>query len=279
MDLFTKIRELAAQTQAVYLSVLLAAKASMEAKRAAREAFLAMGARGNYMFSHWDGPSPSKVYSECRSALVDRINALMSGDTASFFFRSDELPDLELPSFRDSEMQDLDAFYLVEIDAALKADFTVSVESVIAQFSPEAIAKRAREEAVSSVRSVLELDSRWTVVRESGQGMVFELSFRNDPAPRAAICYDTARRICAIARAIGSLIATEDDPLGVGRIDVYAVADAANALRESKPAGRIRVDASSDLRIAVFKSKMEVHVSTALFTLISAATATESEAA
>lgn len=271
MNLIDRIRELAAQAQANYIAVISAIKVAHEARLKAIETFEAMSGRTSYSFGEWRRAPINKIYDACRAEMTECINRLLASEGAGFEIVSDEIADLELPEYRHSAISCLDKFHVIEIEAALQADLSKAVEAIIAKFSPEAIAERARREAIEAVKSALGIGYRWTVIRQAKNGMVFELPHRNDPPTNRAICYDTARRIYGIADALDKLIATDPDAGVIERMALNSVARETELLQRGSVTGRPKVNLSPDASVTIFKGKLEVTVSADLFTLISAA--------
>lgn len=273
MKLIDRVREFAAETQSIYLETMLAIQAAQKAKIKARQDLLDRGFRAKYSLDAWRRVDVEKIHENFRALLTDRINSLLKNKGAGIEIGSDELPSFEAPEYRKHASLDLEDFALIEVDAALKADFVADVESIADKFAPEAVAERARREAIEGLQSALGLKERWTVVREAKDAMVFEISNRNDPSPDASLCFYTEGRLYGIGKALDALIKTEGEVQESAPIDLDRLQRTTHALRCSKAAGRIRVDLSADATIAVFKSKIELTVSLPLFALISAATA------
>jgi len=278
MNLTDRIRLLAAQAQVNYIAVITGIKVAHEARMKAIATFEAMSGRKSYSFGEWGRAPIKKIYRSCRAELADCINRLLRSEGAGFEIIGDEIADLELPEYRHSPISCLDQFHAFEIEAAMKADLSKAVEAIIGEFVPEAIAERACSEALEAVKSALGIGNRWTVIRQVKNGMVFEISHRNDPAKNRAICYDTARRVYAIADALDKLIATDPDAGSIDRMVLSSVVRETDLLQRSNVAGRPKVNLSPDASVTIFKSKVEVTVSAELFTLISAAVAPANDA-
>lgn len=277
MSLIDRIRQIASQAQANYIAVLTGIKVAHEARLKAIETFEAMSGRTSYSFGEWRRAPINKIYDACRAEMTDCINRLLRSEGAGFEIISDEIAELELPEYRHSAISCLDKFHVIEIEAALQADLSKAVEAIIGKFAPEAIAERARREALEAVTSALGIGNRWTVIRQAKNGMVFELSHRNDPPTNRAICYDTARRVYAIAEAVDKLIATDPDAGSLERVALGSVARETEILQRGNVAGRPKVILSPDASVTIYKGKAEVSVSADLFTLISAAVAPANE--
>lgn len=272
MTLIERIREIAAAVQASYIAIITAIEAEHTVKLTAAQDIQRLTA-AKYLFNDWRRVPLEKVYRDIRCALSNAINRELHAAGVGVQIQSDELDDLVLPQYRDSPIHDIDQFFLVELEAARKADFVAVVDKIAARFTPEALAIRARSEALQDVKNALNLGYRSTGVRPTKDGMCFELHHRNDPPTGRAICHDTTRRLYAVASALDALIATDEHADGVQRMHLHRTSIDLAALERGSVAGRVKVTFGPEASAAVFKQKVEIYVSEALFTLISAATA------